>query len=209
MHRTSAEHARQRIHVDTTGWDRSNESIEFLPLLQEAVWAERKLKFSYQRGGGCDAVERLADPLGLVAKGSAWYLVANVGGETRSYRVSRLIDVKLMDEPCDRPREFDLAAYWDQSTVDFKANLPKYFATVRAHPDVFPRLRFAGRFARIGKADPPDADGWIRVDVRFDVEEMAIEWTLGFGAKMEVLEPAPLREKVIEAARSALAFYAK
>jgi len=46
-HRNSAEQARQRIHIDTTGWNHSSESIEFLPLLQEAVWQERRLEFTY------------------------------------------------------------------------------------------------------------------------------------------------------------------
>lgn len=207
-HRDNAEHARQRIHIDLAGWNHSKESIEFLPLLQQAVWEERKLKFTYERAGACDSVERLANPLGLVAKGSAWYLVAAVESEIRSYRVSRVVDAKLTDDPCVRPKDFDLAGYWEQSTVDFKAQLPQYAAIVRAHPDIVPRLRFAGRFARIGQADPPDADGWIRVTLRFDVEEMAIEWVLSFGAKMEVIEPATLREKVITAAQSVLAFYA-
>jgi predicted DNA-binding transcriptional regulator YafY len=43
--------------------------------------------------------------------------------------------------------------------------------------------------------------------MRFDVEEMAIEYALGFGSKMEVLEPDSLREKVITAAMSVIAFY--
>src|SRR5436190_21148166 len=202
MHRNSAEQARQRIHVDTSGWNRSSESIEFLPLLQEAVWSERKVKFTYERGVGCDQVERVADPLGLVAKGNAWYLVANVEGDTRSYRVSRVVLAELIDEACIRPKDFDLASFWEQSTVSFKAGLPQYLATVRVHPDIFPRLRFAGRFARIAHTDPPDDNGWIKVNVRFDVEEMGIEWALGFGAKMEVLEPATLRAKVINAAKS-------
>jgi predicted DNA-binding transcriptional regulator YafY len=206
-HRENAEQARQRIHIDATGWNHSSESIEFLPLLQEAIWEERRLEFTYERGGGCDSVKRLADPLGLVAKGSAWYLVAAVEGEIRSYRVSRISHAQVTDQSCIRPNDFDLAAYWEQSTVDFKAQLPQYLAIVRAHPDIFPRLRFAGRFARIGKTEPPETDGWIRVTLRFDVEEMAIEWVLGFGAKMEVLEPATLREKVIAAAKSVISFY--
>ena len=45
----------------------------------EAIWSERRLRFMYQRGPDCDEVEREVDPLGLVAKGSAWYLVARVG----------------------------------------------------------------------------------------------------------------------------------
>ena len=91
--------------------------------------------------------------------------------------------------------------------MSFKAQLPRYQATVRAHPDVFPRMSFAGRFARIEHADPPDSDGWIRVAMRFDVEEMAVEYALGFGSKMEVLEPYSLREKVIAAAKSVIDFY--
>jgi predicted DNA-binding transcriptional regulator YafY len=69
-------------------------------------------------------------------------------------------------------------------------------------------LRFGGRFARIGQPDPPDAQGWIRVTIRFDVEEVAIEWVLSFGARMEVLAPPGLREKVIDAAKSVVDFYA-
>ena len=208
-HRDNAEHARQRIHVDVTGWNRSNESIEFLPALQEAVWREHKLKLTYQRGGGCDPVERLVDPLGLVAKGSVWYLVAAVEGDVRSYRVSRVLGIQATEQPCVRPKGFDLAANWEQSAATFKANLPQYQATVRVAPETFPMLRFAGRFARIGQADPPDSEGWIRVAMRFDVEEMAVEYALSFGSKMEVLEPAPLREKVVKAAKDLITFYAE
>ena len=205
-HRDNAEHARQRIHIDITGWNRSDERVRLLPVLQQAVWQERKLKFTYERAG-CDPVERLSDPLGLVAKGSVWYLVAVVDGDARSYRVSRVLSAELTDEHCVRPKGFDLAEYWEQSAVSFKAQLPRYQATVRAHPDVFPRMSFAGRFARIEHAEPPDSDGWIRVVMRFDVEEMACEYALSFGAKMEVLEPETLREKVIAAAKSVIDFY--
>jgi predicted DNA-binding transcriptional regulator YafY len=207
MHRDNAEHARQRIHVDVTGWNRLDESIQFLPALQEAIWQERKLRFSYQRGGGCDPVERLVDPLGLVAKGSVWYLVASVEGEVRSYRVSRLLDAQVTEEPCIRPKGFDLAAYWEQSTVSFKSHLPNYQATVRAHPEIVPFMRFAGRFARIEHTDPPDEEGWIKVSLRFDVEEMACGWVLSFGPQMEVLAPETLREKVVSAAEGVVAFY--
>jgi predicted DNA-binding transcriptional regulator YafY len=206
-HRPGAENARQRIHIDVTGWNRPDESARFLPLLQEAVWQERRLRFTYQRGGGCDAVERVADPLGLVAKGSIWYLVAAVDGDIRSYRASRIEDAKLTEETCVRPKGFDLAEYWEQSAVSFKSNLPQYQTRVRVAPEVFPRLRYAGRFARIESVEPPGADGWVPVSLRFDVDEMACEWALSFGPRVEVLEPESLREKVVSLARSVIAFY--
>ena len=206
-HRDNAEHARQRVHIDLAGWHRSDEAVRLLPLLQQAVWQERKLKFTYERSG-CDPVERQADPLGLVAKGSVWSLVCLVEGDIRSYRVSRMLSAELTDQPCFRPKGFDLAEFWEQSSANFKAQLPRYNATVRVHPDVFPRMAFAGRFARIEHADQPDSDGWIRVALRFDVEEVAIEYALGFGSNLEVLEPPSLRDKVIAAAKGVVAFYA-
>jgi predicted DNA-binding transcriptional regulator YafY len=138
-----------------------------------------------------------------------WYLVAAVEGDMRSYRVSRIADASVMDEPCVRPEGFDLADYWEKSTKDFKANLPRYQAKVRAAPEIIPRLYFAGRFARIESISQPDEEGWSEVSIRFDVEEMACEYALSFGSRMEVIEPAELREKVLIMAESLIEFYAR
>ena len=45
-------------------------------------------------------------------EGSAWYLVAVVEGEIRTYRVSRVVGATLTDDRCIRPKDFDLAAHW-------------------------------------------------------------------------------------------------
>jgi predicted DNA-binding transcriptional regulator YafY len=206
-YRRGAEYARQRIYVDVTGWQRSDEAVPLLHTLQDAVWHERKVRMLYERGG-CDPVERVVDPLGLVAKGSVWYFVAAVEeGEVRSYRVSRVQSAEATDIPSMRPADFDLASFWEQSTSQFRASLPRYQMIARVRQEIFPRMRYAGRFARIEHAGPPDEHGWIPVSVRFDVEEMAVEYALSFGAKLEVLEPVTLREKVIEAAKGLVEFY--
>ncbi|HKZ77453.1 MAG TPA: WYL domain-containing protein [Pyrinomonadaceae bacterium] len=208
MYRRRAEYARQRIYIDPSGWQRTEEAVPLLHELQEAIWQERKLRFTYQRGPGCSPSERLADPLGLVAKGSAWYLVAAVDGQVRSYRVSRIERASLVDAPCVRPPEFDLAAFWENSAVQFRAQLPSYRALVRVREEIVPRLSFAGRFARIEKVDQRDKAGWVHVALRFDVEEMACEYALSFGDRLEVLEPASLRTKVWEQAQAVVQFYA-
>lgn len=90
------------------------------------------------------AAERPADPLGLVAKGRAWYLVAGVDGEIRTYRVSRVRAAEMTDTPCVRPPDFDLAAWWDQSAEQFVANLPRFPVRLLADPALLRRLRYAG-----------------------------------------------------------------
>ncbi|HVF57464.1 MAG TPA: YafY family protein [Pyrinomonadaceae bacterium] len=208
IYRTGAEQARQRIYVDVAGWNRSEEAVPLLHTLQEAVWQERKLRMTYRRGE-CAAIERVVDPLGLVAKGSVWYLVAATAGDVRSYRVSRVEGVELLDERCVRPPGFDLASFWEQSAAEFRANLPRYQAKVRVRAGIVPRMGFAGRFARIERTGSADADGRVEVWLRFDAEEMACEYALSFGAQLEVLEPSALRDKVVEAAESVVAFYAQ
>ena len=40
---------RKKIHIDGAGWHSSNETCPCLPIVQEAVWRERKLSFVYKR----------------------------------------------------------------------------------------------------------------------------------------------------------------
>jgi predicted DNA-binding transcriptional regulator YafY len=206
--RQQAEAVSQRIHLDPTGWHRWEEEMSAFPILQTAVWQGRQLHLNYERGDG-KQVDRLVNPLGLVAKGSVWYLVAGVEEEVRSYRISRVRRATITDDPCIRPAGFNLAEYWQRSLVEFKANLPRYAVMLRVDPEIVPRLRYAGHFARIEQINPPDADGWIPILVRLDLEEEACAYVLGFGAQMEVVEPPELRDRILELAKQAIAFHTK
>src|SRR5215207_7455103 len=77
--RADAEYARRRVHVDVAGWGAAEEAVPHLHTVQEAVWRGRKLFFTYGDDCGGAAAERAVDPLGLVAKGGVWYLVARAG----------------------------------------------------------------------------------------------------------------------------------
>lgn len=208
MSRQDAEYARQRIHIDTKGWRNSPEDVSALAVLQEAIWQERKLRFLYERAG-CETTERLADPLGLVAKGSIWYLVATVEGAQRTYRVSRVRELHMTEERCTRPPGFDLAAYWKQSAEDFQAALPRFYATIRIAPGSLPWMSYPGRASRVERSDPPDANGWTTLRMRFDAEHEACQFALSFGPNAKVLEPDSLREQVIEAAEGICRLYAQ
>jgi predicted DNA-binding transcriptional regulator YafY len=207
--RRNAEDMRQRIYVDMTGWKSFSDEAPFLSTVQDALWADRRLKICYQRNDG-QSVERTVDPLGLVAKLNIWYLVAAVDGEPRTYRISRLQQVENIDEPCQRPAKFNLAAFWQQSTSDFKASLPRYQVSLRVAPGFLERLRFPARYARIEnitEPDPPDPTGWKLASLCFESESDAAAGVLSFGAQVEVLDPPELRNRVIELAKSVVRFY--
>ncbi|HEU5380078.1 MAG TPA: YafY family protein [Ktedonobacteraceae bacterium] len=208
LSRSNAEYVRQRIHVDVAGWQRPGEErLAFLPLLQEALWQERKVCLGYQRED--KLVERVVDPLGLVAKGRIWYLVAAVESEARTYRISRIQRASITEEACTRPPGFDLASYWQRASADFVANIPRYIVSVRMQQSALPRILHAGRFIQVEQITPPDGDGWVAARITFEIKDEACGYLLSFGAAIEILEPQELREQVITTARNLLAFYAQ
>ncbi|HZR41066.1 MAG TPA: WYL domain-containing protein [Ktedonobacteraceae bacterium] len=205
MNRRDAEYARQRIYVDAAGWHSTEEAVPLLPTLQEAIWQERKLRFTYSRGEA--TFERVVDPLGLIAKGSIWYLAAAVEGQVRSYRVSRIQEAWVEEQACERPADFDLAEYWIQSSREFRANIPRHAVVVRARQEALPRMLHAGRFIQVEQIDQADEEGWTTARLLFDAKDEMCGYLLSFGTDIEILEPQELREQVVRLAESVAAFY--
>lgn len=217
--RDGAEDFRERVYIDAASWGQSEEVVPCLPALQDAVWHDRRVRLGYARGEGQVGVERVVDPLGLVAKGSVWYLVAAVEGaegSVRTYRVGRIRVVEVLPETFKRPADFDLATFWRESSARFVANLPRYQVVLRAHPEAVERMRGLGRFTRIeevgavaesASATDPRRIGWLRVVLNCEDEHNAREYVLGQGARVEVIEPESLRAQVAEEARSLATLY--
>ena len=203
MRRRDAECARQRVHIDVSSWHPTQQNVTQLPILHEAIWRERKLHIVYQRGD--TSVERVVDPLGLVAKGSTWYLVACVEGQERNYRVSRIQTAEIIEQPCTRPPNFDLASSWSRSVTLFTTNLPYYPVCIRMPADAVPLIYQANKRAtQIGSVDN---EGWVTLQLQFETEAEARGYILSFGPQVEILEPLNLREQVIDLARSVLSLY--
>lgn len=189
--RDQAASIRKRLHVDTTGWNGASEDLAALPVVQDAVSRDRKLEIRYRRGGE-EGAARAVDPLGLVAKGTTWYLVADTADGLRTFRVSRIAQARLLDAPSARPRDFDLAEYWRSSIRRLQDGRTRYEATLRVEPDVADQLR---RWRSAGpEAVEPDEGGRVTLRVQFDDEEQAR--FIALGSRADVVGPASLRERV-------------
>jgi predicted DNA-binding transcriptional regulator YafY len=191
--RAQAASMRQRLHVDATGWWGASHELAALPVVQDAVSRDRKLSFHYRRANG-ERTERTVDPLGLVAKGTTWYLVAHTPNGLRTYRVSRIDQATLLDAAAVRPNDFDLAAYWTSSTAQFLEQRSRYETTLSLTPDAAARLKTWHLCA--ADAAVPAGDGFVTLRARFEDEEQACFIVLGFGSKARVIAPASLRDRV-------------
>lgn len=207
--RSRAEFVQRRILIDPRGWRDRSETVSCLPVLLDALWREARIRFLYERVL-CEPEERLVDPLGLVARGSTWYLIAGksiegTSGELRTYRVSRIRNPRILDERASRPEDFDLATWWERSAAEFRSRLPQYHATFLASPAAMRWVRYRGW--RLQEEQPLESS--VRIRMRFDVEEEAVQFALSFGKDVTVVEPDSLRALVEQAAREMVESYSR
>ena len=125
-----ASRAERYFHLDTRGWFRAEDTVPHLPTIAAATWQGRRLSARYREGSR--VVQRTLDPLGLVLKGGAWYLVAHRSAGMRVYRVSRFASVRVREEGFERPEGFELASYWDEWSRSFEASRPQVEVKIRA-----------------------------------------------------------------------------
>jgi predicted DNA-binding transcriptional regulator YafY len=163
-----------------------------------ALWEQRRIDIRYRKWDGT-AVERTLEPLGLVLKGTAWYLIARGRSRTNGFRISRIDGVAVRDEHFERPPDFDLRRYW----LEWSARLQQTLygggtATVRVGPRAARLWWMLGPVAERAlreTAGEPDADGWVTV-AALPIESFEhARVDLGrFGPDVEVLEPPALRD---------------
>jgi predicted DNA-binding transcriptional regulator YafY len=210
VHRERAARMQQRLYLDAAAWNHTEEDIPHLRTIQDAIWQDRKLRLTYHSRNGV-TTDRVVDPLGLVAKTSVWYLVTATNGAMRVFRVSRVRDTVMLDEPCTRPANFDLVAYWQEWRAQFRASLRNYPVTLRLSPAALPLLPHIfgeGERARVVSAGAPDADGCLTLPFVFESFETARADVLRFGTFAEVIEPPELRAGVAALAQNIAAMYA-
>jgi predicted DNA-binding transcriptional regulator YafY len=192
---------RERLHVDATGWRETGEDLSMLSLVQDAVARERKLVFDYTRADGHKA-KRTVDPLGLVAKGLSWYLVALAANGLRTYRVSRMESVTALAVGFERPAHFDLAAYWARSTAELKQQLRSYPAVLSLTVEGARRLHAWCATKPVARSESDnEREDRVMLQADFESEEHARFVVLGLGSQVLVVVPQELRQWVREEAK--------
>lgn len=200
--RDRASRIAERFHLDTPAWYRDGDHTPHLSSVADAVWNDRAVWIRYKRWAEPHEITRTVEPYGLVLKAGHWYLVAGAGQQLRTYRIARIMDLRVIDERFNRPHGFDLADYWHQYLKFFDQRRHQDEAALRLSPRIFDRLPqlwdSAMADAAHRTATPPDPDGWTRVTIPIESVEQAVPELLKLGADAEILAPAELREHISE-----------
>jgi predicted DNA-binding transcriptional regulator YafY len=141
--RQGAERASGAVVIDPAAWGeyRAGRTPVHLDALQQAIVDGVQVQLGYADRTGQEST-RVVHPLGLVAKGGLWYLVAGTEAGQRTFRVSRVRSVDALAEPAERPPHFDLEAAWENIAAEVEDRRLPYTARATVERDVFDYLRW-------------------------------------------------------------------
>jgi len=194
-HRATASDAAQRFLVDPETDLLSRRLVtdevpaSTMSEVRRAVLAGHKLRIHYAAVDGTPKW-RTVDPIGLVTVRDKGYLLATRSGADRTYRLSRIWAAEELPEPAQRPNRVDLDRIWRERSARFLSGGDHLTVQVRLNPARREELLDTALAVR---AEEPDADGWLRLEVTFQDSRHA-EWALWqLNTDAEALTPKSLR----------------
>lgn len=198
--RENAEQVNARLHFDPIDWFRSAVPTDHLQAIAHCVWHQRIANMQYESWKGTKT--RTIKPLGLVLKAGIWYTaaLADDAKEARIYRLSNIRQLDVTDTAFRRPKQFDLAEFWKQSTQRFETEIYSDVATLRVSKHGMRQLLELS--ATVGEAAKKSAvvdngnEGWSKVIVPIESIEHASGQLLGIGTDVQVIEPPALRDRM-------------
>jgi predicted DNA-binding transcriptional regulator YafY len=207
--RAEQELAHQRILLDSSWWFQAGEEVPCLQTIQHALWQDQPVRLQVRWDFYNTRFEQEAEPYGLVAKASVWYLVYGRAGNVQVTRLSQVEAAEILPGRFTRPADFDLAAFWKQWCAEYESQ-PPFVARVRLSPAVLPTLRYyleeRARGSLAGMSAPDEA-GWVTLDLPFESFVTARTRLLGLGRAVEVLSPEPLRKSLVDFAEQVVGYY--
>ncbi|WP_322612987.1 helix-turn-helix transcriptional regulator [Dermacoccus abyssi] len=170
--------------------------------VRSAVLTGRRLRFDYAAPGAAPS-PRTVDPIGLVTVRGRTYLLSMRSGDDRTYRLSRMLSAEALPEPAQRPAQVDLDRIWAERTAQFLSE---------NHIPVVVRIKTSRREellenASAVRAEEPEPDDWIRLDVTFEDLRHAVWAVCRLDTDAEVLAPESVRDAMYVRAEALTARY--
>ena len=206
VERERASRSSERFHLDPAEWYQRPATPTCLRQLAAAVLADQVVSIDYESWQGRKV--RIVEPLGLVLKAGAWYMVVRNRKRYSIYRVESIHAIRTLEKRKVQRRNFDLARVWQQEVSRFEASLRRARATIRIHESALSRLSRLGADATEAiRAAKPDAQGWRTATIWIENVQHAAALLLGFDTAVEVLLPATLRRELATRAERIASLY--
>jgi predicted DNA-binding transcriptional regulator YafY len=189
------------IMIDLSPWNKNDQLGLRIQELKKAVRNRKIIEFTYYSNE--KLTKRKAEPYVIVFKDTNWYLYAYclLRRDFRLFMLRRMSGLKITDTSFDTRRFALDKVDWDEkNNGDKQANIVALFDKSMEYSvnDIFGMDNY-----EIAE------DGRLRVTFLMNISTWLYGFLLGYGDKIEVLEPAELRDKIKNIARSIYEVYEK
>lgn len=184
------------VVIENSSWLAPELHLANVADLALSLVSRTRLRINYRKSGVQQAVSKVVDPYGLVAKSGRWYLVADTDHQPRLFNLERLQSFAPLPEPTRIRPGWDLRSVW--AVLRQRTEAPGTIVVRARLRDS--RLDLARRIlgARLTGVEPGGA-GWLIVTVCYDNIE-SVHQLLQFGNHIEVIAPDEARHRFAELA---------
>lgn len=179
------------------------EEKDCVEIVRRAILQERKVEFNYVKkmpdSNGNRKSFRSAAPYGLAFLQGAWTLIAwcDLRQGIRHFRLSRMKELKVLEERFEMPPNFDLEDYRPSDDRNLRVR-------VLANPDIADRVKESDNYYMETLEECEDG---LLVSFRVRQLEEILQWVLGWGSNVVVLEPESFRDRIRDEAEKMLKRY--
>lgn len=176
---------------------------DYLGEARRAILERRKLSFTYQKtmpeSDGNRKSRREVAPYGLMFIQGNWILIArcDLRQDIRHFRLSRMTELSILEEPFLVPPGFDLSRYRQKDDRNL-------LVLVRVNPGIADRILETGNFYMESTEERTDG---LFFTFRVRHPEELLPYVLSWGGNVEVLEPESFRSRIREEADKILKRY--
>lgn len=178
---------------------------ESLMPVQDAIVRRHCLSIRYNTANRGAITDRVVEPLGLLFYSRQWHLIAwcRLRHDFRDFRLDRIATWEVLGERFEGHAGFSVKEFLREN-IESHELTP---ATVIVEREAVERFRAEMPCTPV--SDENLSDGRVKLELLgFSIPWMA-EWLLGFGLRVEAVEPAELRNAMREAAVAVAARYAE
>lgn len=187
------------LEIDFSYWGSPEKERDNISALERAIINKYVITFTYYNTE-LTVTDQTVEPLKLVFKSHAWYLVAWSlhKNDIRTYKMSRIRDLQVTNQLFERvlPHDFSMTPVYRE-----EYNIPMF------------KLHFSEKIAYkvydefqekdIKKLE----DGTLEVSFRYQLSEWTFLYLLSFGEYVEIIEPVEARKIIKEKAKKILSMY--
>lgn len=207
-HREEIIKAKERFFIDAEPWWGKRIENKNVDIIKKSVLNLKKLKVYYKKYEG-EVSERIIRPYGVVVKNSQWYVAAfcEAKNQIRVFKCSRITNIEVMKEGFSMPENFCLEEFWINSKRHFMKR-----ASLEIEHNTYPvKIKFYEEKKNLLEgfhviSSMKVEDNWI-YDIDMISFETACNVIFPFSDRIEILEPAELREHIIRKTNKILNLY--